>query len=143
MTEMRDGCASCATVTDFGPPRAAITSASWPRGEIRRKHPAGRANTGFNAVDHGLGRNVAHAGLIVRTAAKLTQVARRTRQIRLEHGVGAAVRPDPQRIGRTENADDRPIERDRKMHWAGIVGDAAGGAMNERGQLAERGLPAK
>ena len=92
----------------------------------------------------GVRRDRAHAVLRVRAAAELAQITRRAGDAGLQHGVGAAVGPGPNRIGRAEYAHDRAAERDRKMHRPGIVGHADGRAADQRrklrqGRLARRG----
>src|SRR5437868_13359152 len=60
----------------------------------------------LDAFDHLLGTDLRHAGVVVRAAAKLPQVARRTRNISPDDGVRPAVRPDPDRVSRPEDAHD-------------------------------------
>ncbi len=74
----------------------------------------------------------------MRAAAELAKIAGRAGQVRAQHRVVAAVGPGPDRIGRPKDGDDRPIERDGKMHRSGIVGHADRAAANERRKLGQR-----
>src|SRR4029077_4120115 len=86
---------------------------------------------------------VVHAGVSVRAAGKLTQVAGRAGEVRPQNGVLAAIGADPDRVGGAEYARDRPAQCDGKVHRPGIVGDADGRAADQRGKLAQTGLAGK
>src|SRR5438552_2710123 len=60
----------------------------------------------LDTLDHPGGRHVVHAGVVVGTVAEPAQVTGRARDMGLNHGAWPAIRSNPDRVGRPENADD-------------------------------------
>ena len=94
----------------------------------------------FGSLDHGLRGEVLHAGMRMRAPCQPAQIARRAGQSGANHGILAMVGTGPHRVARSEKSDGRAAKRDRKVQRAGIVGDAVGGAADQRRKLAQRCL---
>src|SRR5438105_11844547 len=64
-----------------------------------------------NPLNHLFGRNLFHAGMVVRALAEPAKIARGAGEVGPDDGFRSPVGSDPSRIGGTEDADHGTIQR--------------------------------
>ena len=79
-------------------------------------HAAVAAKLAFHSLDDHAAGDLPDAAVIVGAIPEPPQVARRAAQVSPNDRMRPAIRPDPDRVGRTEDADHRGIHGHRDVH---------------------------